>query len=86
MTPLSDLKVEQGDTFRLEVTVSGNPLPDIHWFLDDQPVSLSDTLSVAFDGRKVRAIYSKLLNMFILIICTPVEMILTISNEYMYAN
>ncbi|XP_035206378.1 obscurin-like isoform X2 [Stegodyphus dumicola] len=52
VTPLSDRTVQEGGNFKLEATVSGNPLPDIHWFLDDQPLSCSDTILPAFDGKK----------------------------------
>lgn len=53
-SPLTDLKVEEGVTFRLEAIVCGNPLPDIQWLLDDQPLSCSDTISLGFDGKKVK--------------------------------
>ncbi|GIY12995.1 obscurin, partial [Caerostris darwini] len=52
VTPLSDLKVQEGDTFKLEATVSGNPIPEVRWYLDDQPISISDTILPTFDGKK----------------------------------
>ncbi|KAG8183020.1 hypothetical protein JTE90_017107 [Oedothorax gibbosus] len=51
-SPLNDLSVQEGENFRLEATVSGNPLPDVKWFLDDQPLSMSDTILPTFDGKK----------------------------------
>ncbi|GFR06110.1 obscurin, partial [Trichonephila clavata] len=52
VTPLTDLKVQEGDTFKLEAMVSGNPIPEVRWFLDDQPISISDTILPTFDGKK----------------------------------
>ncbi|CAL1297366.1 unnamed protein product [Larinioides sclopetarius] len=52
VSPLSDLKVQEGDTFKLEATVSGNPIPEVRWLLDDQPISISDTTLPTFDGKK----------------------------------
>lgn len=52
LTPLRDLAVKEGESFSFETRVSGNPLPEVKWTLDGQPVQSSDNVSITFDGKR----------------------------------
>ncbi|KAG1714523.1 Muscle M-line assembly protein unc-89 [Nymphon striatum] len=52
LTPLRDLAVKEGEPFSFETRVSGNPLPEVKWSLDGQPIQPSDNVNITFDGKR----------------------------------
>ncbi|XP_064466282.1 obscurin-like isoform X4 [Ornithodoros turicata] len=54
VSPLDDVNVLEGEPFAFESKVTGTPLPEVKWYLDDQPVLPSDNIHATFDGRKAR--------------------------------
>lgn len=52
LTPLRDLAIKEGESFSFETRVSGNPLPDVKWTIDDQPIVRSDNMLITFDGKR----------------------------------
>ncbi|XP_067124006.1 muscle M-line assembly protein unc-89-like, partial [Centruroides vittatus] len=53
LSNLYDVSAKENETIKFEASVSGNPLPDVHWFLDEQPVLPSNNIHPMFDGKKV---------------------------------
>lgn len=54
-----DLKVNEGDKAVLKVRVIGQPVPQVTWFVDDEPVEPSEKLSVLSDGDKHELVIHK---------------------------
>nr|XP_042904669.1 obscurin-like isoform X2 [Parasteatoda tepidariorum] len=52
VSPIGNLTVKEGEPIRFEAIVSGNPLPDINWIVNDKPLSQSDNTLMTFDGEK----------------------------------
>ncbi|XP_076316761.1 protein Obscurin-like isoform X4 [Tachypleus tridentatus] len=52
LSPLGDLSVKEGEQLRFETTVSGNPIPEVRWYLHEQPLLASDNVHKMFDGKK----------------------------------
>lgn len=48
----NDLKVNEGAKVVLKVRVIGQPVPEVTWFVDDEPVQPSDNISIRSDGDK----------------------------------
>jgi hypothetical protein len=42
--------VKKGDDLRLDVTLKGNPLPDVKWFVDDKPLVNNFHYDITDDG------------------------------------
>ncbi|XP_054712056.1 obscurin-like isoform X2 [Uloborus diversus] len=52
LTPLGNVSVKEGEPIRLEASISGNPLPDIAWEVNNKPLEPSDNTLMTFDGEK----------------------------------
>ncbi|CAL1291290.1 unnamed protein product [Larinioides sclopetarius] len=52
VTPLPKLTVKEGEPIRFEAEISGNPLPDISWTVNDRPLTPADNTLITFDGEK----------------------------------
>ena len=44
--------VKKGDDLRLDVTVKGNPLPDVKWFIDDKPLKNNFHYDITEDSHE----------------------------------
>ena len=53
LSPMRDASVEEGEPLVLSVPFAGNPLPDITWSKDGQPLEPSDRVVLTCDGKKV---------------------------------
>lgn len=53
VSPLGNLCVKEGEPIRFDVEVTGNPLPDITWIVNDKNLQPSDNRLMTFDGKKV---------------------------------
>lgn len=53
LSQLYDVSAKENESIKFEATVSGNPFPDVHWFLDEQPILPSNNIHPLFDGKKV---------------------------------
>ncbi|XP_044021287.1 obscurin isoform X7 [Aphidius gifuensis] len=51
--PMRDISVEEGEPLSLSATFSGNPMPDIFWTKDSEPLVPSDRILMTNDGKKV---------------------------------
>ncbi|XP_020293629.1 obscurin isoform X3 [Pseudomyrmex gracilis] len=52
-SPMRDVSVEEGQPLALDVSFVGNPLPDISWTKDGEPVAPSERVMMSCDGKKV---------------------------------
>ncbi|GFS42845.1 obscurin, partial [Trichonephila inaurata madagascariensis] len=52
VAPIGNLTVKEGEPIRFEAEISGNPLPDIAWTVNDRPLTPSDNTLITFDGEK----------------------------------
>ncbi|GFT85528.1 obscurin, partial [Nephila pilipes] len=52
VSPIGNLTVKEGEPIRFEAQISGNPLPDIAWTVNDRPLTPSDNTLITFDGEK----------------------------------
>ena len=44
--------VKRGDDAKLSVTLKGNPLPDVQWFVDDKPLKSNFHYEITEDGHE----------------------------------
>ncbi|XP_034942777.1 obscurin isoform X3 [Chelonus insularis] len=51
--PIRDTSVEEGEPLTFGASFAGNPMPDIFWTKDDEPVEASDRILFICDGKKV---------------------------------
>ncbi|XP_012537087.1 obscurin isoform X3 [Monomorium pharaonis] len=52
-SPMRDVSVEEGQPLMLDVSFVGNPLPDVSWTKDGEPVKPSERVIMSCDGKKV---------------------------------
>lgn len=52
LTPPRDVSVDEGNPFQLSCVISGNPIPDVQWTLNGEPIDPSHAV-VNFDGDRV---------------------------------
>ncbi|XP_035216758.1 obscurin-like isoform X2 [Stegodyphus dumicola] len=52
VSPIGNLSVKEGEPIQLKAKVSGNPLPDIIWIVNDEALQPSDNVLMTFDGEK----------------------------------
>ncbi|CAG0879560.1 unnamed protein product [Cyprideis torosa] len=52
-TPLKDVTIPEGSELRLIADIIGNPLPDVVWKRNGEPIEKGGDVKVAFDGKKV---------------------------------
>lgn len=53
LTLLRDISVEEGQPLSFSASFNGNPIPDITWTKDGQPLEPSQRLMMTCDGKKV---------------------------------
>ncbi|XP_015180266.1 PREDICTED: muscle M-line assembly protein unc-89 isoform X4 [Polistes dominula] len=53
LTLLRDISVEEGQPLTFSASFNGNPIPDITWTKDGEPLELSQRLMMTCDGKKV---------------------------------
>ncbi|XP_046471258.1 obscurin isoform X8 [Neodiprion pinetum] len=53
LSPMRDVSVEEGQPLVLSVPFVGNPIPDVSWTKDGEPVEPSDKVMITCDGKKV---------------------------------
>lgn len=51
--PMRDVSIEEGQPLILDVSFVGNPIPDVSWTKDDEPVVPSQRVTMSCDGKKV---------------------------------
>ncbi|XP_011689401.1 PREDICTED: muscle M-line assembly protein unc-89 isoform X5 [Wasmannia auropunctata] len=52
-SPMRDVSVEEGQPLMLDVSFIGNPIPDVSWTKDGEPVEPSERVTMSCDGKKV---------------------------------
>lgn len=52
-SPMRDVSVEEGQPLALNVSFVGNPIPDVSWTKDGEPVVPSERISMSCDSKKV---------------------------------
>ncbi|KAL0112244.1 hypothetical protein PUN28_011952 [Cardiocondyla obscurior] len=52
-SPMRDVSVEEGQPLALDVSFVGNPIPDVNWTKDNEPIVPSERVTMSCDGRKV---------------------------------
>ncbi|XP_024880177.1 obscurin isoform X5 [Temnothorax curvispinosus] len=52
-SPMRDVSIEEGQPLKLDVSFVGNPIPDVSWTKDGEPVVPSERVTMSCDGRKV---------------------------------
>lgn len=50
---MRDISVEEGQPLTLDVSFVGNPMPDVNWTKDGEPVVPSERVTMSCDGKKV---------------------------------
>ncbi|XP_046753440.1 obscurin isoform X8 [Diprion similis] len=53
LSPMRDVSVEEGQPLALSVPFVGNPIPDVSWTKDGEPIEPSDKVMMTCDGKKV---------------------------------
>lgn len=53
MRPPRDTTADEGGPLSLSATFLGNPIPDVTWLKDGEPLSPSDRVKITCDGKKV---------------------------------
>lgn len=53
LSPMRDVSVEEGQPLVLSVSFVGNPIPDVSWTKDGEPVEPSEKVMITCDGKKV---------------------------------
>ena len=48
----SPIKVKEGDELKINVTIRGNPRPDVEWFRDDRPFKRTSRGNISVRGNK----------------------------------
>ncbi|XP_070156189.1 obscurin isoform X2 [Polyergus mexicanus] len=51
--PMRDVSVEEGQPLMLDVSFVGNPIPDVNWTKDGEPIVPSERVTMSCDGKKV---------------------------------
>ncbi|KAL6444321.1 hypothetical protein ACFW04_001898 [Cataglyphis niger] len=52
-SPMRDISVEEGQPLTLDVSFVGNPMPDVNWTKDGEPIVPSERVTMSCDGKKV---------------------------------
>lgn len=58
--PLKDVSADEGQSLVIEAPFEGNPIPNVQWFKDGEPLIPTDRIWIACDGKKVLFIFYKL--------------------------
>ncbi|XP_055686183.1 obscurin isoform X3 [Lutzomyia longipalpis] len=53
LNKLRDVNVDEGKSMKLSAPFTSNPIPEIYWTKDDQPIVPSDRVLVTCDGKNV---------------------------------
>ncbi|XP_044576089.1 obscurin isoform X6 [Cotesia glomerata] len=51
--PLRDSSIEEGEPLAFSASFAGNPMPDVFWTKDGEPVEPSERIMMTCDGKKV---------------------------------
>lgn len=51
--PLRDVTADEGQSLVIEAPFEGNPVPNVQWFKDGEPLVPSDRIWITCDGKKV---------------------------------
>ncbi|CAG5100186.1 Similar to Unc-89: Obscurin (Drosophila melanogaster), partial [Cotesia congregata] len=51
--PLRDSSIEEGEPLAFSASFAGNPMPDVFWTKDGEPVKPSERIMMTCDGKKV---------------------------------
>lgn len=50
---MRDVSVEEGEPLKLDASFAGNPIPDVIWTKDGEPIKPSERVTMSCDGKKV---------------------------------
>ncbi|GAB0092620.1 Obscurin [Sergentomyia squamirostris] len=53
LNKLRDVNVDEGKAMKLQAPFSSNPIPEIHWTKDDEPIHPSERVLVTCDGNNI---------------------------------
>lgn len=53
LSPMRDVSVEEGDALIFTVPFAGNPIPQVSWTKDREPLESSDRAIITCDGNKI---------------------------------
>ena len=48
----SPIEINEGDELKINVTIQGNPRPDVEWYKDDRPLKRTSRVNVSARGNK----------------------------------
>lgn len=52
-SPMRDVSVEEGQPLTLDVSFVGNPIPNVNWTKDGEPIESSERVTTSCNGKKV---------------------------------
>lgn len=52
-SPMRDVSIEEGQPLTLDVSFVGNPIPEVSWTKDGEPIVPSERVTMSCDGKKV---------------------------------
>lgn len=54
--PLRDVSADEGQSLVIEAPFEGNPVPNVQWFKDGEPLVPTDRIWITCDGKKVNCV------------------------------
>lgn len=52
-SPIRDVSIEEGQPLAMDASFVGNPIPDVSWTKDGEPIEPSERVMMSCDGKKV---------------------------------
>lgn len=62
--PLRDVSADEGQSLVIEAPFEGNPIPNVEWFKDGEPLIPTDRIWITCDGKKVNIIFQNKIKNF----------------------
>ncbi|KAG7203298.1 hypothetical protein KM043_010391 [Ampulex compressa] len=53
-SPMRDVNVEEGEPLSFGAAIVGNPIPEVSWTRDGEPLELSERVAMSCDGQRVQ--------------------------------
>jgi len=52
-SPMRDISIEEGQPLMMDASFVGNPIPDVSWTKNDEPIEPSERIMMSCDGKKI---------------------------------